>query len=183
MPFASRRIHPGRIRPWHLGLVLGVCVILAAGLTWAAVTPQHKVQKARPAATSVHVTPPTRVCGNRAILGGGPATAPPGAVTVPAGDDSAVNWSQPSTTYWFAPGQHTLGAGQYTQIIPGSGATFTGAPGAVLDGRHSNYYAFGGDATNVTISYLTIQNFGTTGGNQNQGVVNENSRGRLENRA
>ena len=74
MPFASRRIHLRRIRPWHLGLVLGVCVILAAaGLTWAAVTPsQHKVQTARPTATSVHVTPPTRVCGNRAILGGGP---------------------------------------------------------------------------------------------------------------
>jgi hypothetical protein len=177
MPFASRRIHLRRIRPWHLGLVLGVCVILAAaGITWAAVTPSpHKVQTTRPTATSVHVTPPTRVCGNRATLGGGPATAPPGAVTVPAGDDSAVNWSQPSATYWFAPGQHTLGAGQYTQIIPGSGATFTGAPGAVLDGQHSNYYAFGGDATNVTISYLTIQNFGTTGGNQNQGVVNENS--------
>jgi hypothetical protein len=177
MPFAPRRIHLRRIRPWHLGLVLGVCVILAAaGITWAAVTPsQHKVQTARPTATSVNATPPTRVCGNRAILGGGPATAPSGAVTVPAGDDSAVNWSQPGATYWLAPGQHTLGAGQYTQVIPGSGATFTGAPGAVLDGQHSNYYAFGGDATNVTISYLTIQNFGTTGGNQNQGVVNENS--------
>jgi hypothetical protein len=38
-----------------------------------------------------------------------------------------------------------------------------------------NFYAFGGDAPNVTISYLRVQNFGTTGGNQDQGVVNHNS--------
>ena len=30
------------------------------------------------------------VCGNSAILGGGPATAPRGAITVPAGDNNGV---------------------------------------------------------------------------------------------
>ncbi|MGH3276770.1 MAG: right-handed parallel beta-helix repeat-containing protein, partial [Streptosporangiaceae bacterium] len=45
----------------------------------------------------------------------------------------------------------------------------------VLDGRHANYYAFGGDAPNVTISYLTVRDFGVIGGNNNEGVVNHNS--------
>ena len=38
-----------------------------------------------------------------------------------------------------------------------------------------NLYAFGGNATGVTISYLTVRNFGGEGENQDQGVVNENS--------
>jgi hypothetical protein len=45
----------------------------------------------------------------------------------------------------------------------------------VLNGGHANYYAFGGAAANVTISYLTIEDFGFNGGNQNQGVVNKDS--------
>ena len=68
-----------------------------------------------------------------------------------------------------------LGTGQYTQIIPGDGAAFIGAPGAILDGAHANDYAFGGSASHVTISYLTIENFGAWGDNEHQGVVNHNS--------
>jgi len=115
------------------------------------------------------------VCGNDAILGGGPSSAPRGAVTVPAGDNSGVDWGQANTTYWFAPGTHTLGPGQYTQIIPGPGSKYIGAPGAVINGEHDNFYAFGGTAPRVTISYLTIKDFGPRGGNQNQGVVNKDS--------
>ena len=118
---------------------------------------------------------PTRVCGNDTVLGGGPGSAPRGAVVVPAGLDSSVDFSQPDTTYWFAPGTHTLGSGQYMQIVPGNGSSFIGAPGAVLDGRHENNYAFGGYARDVTISYLTIKDFGAHGGNQNQGAVNNDS--------
>ncbi len=70
---------------------------------------------------------------------------------------------------------HLLGSGQFTQIIPGDGAAFVGAPGAILNGAHVNYYAFGGYASHVTISYLTIENFGGWGDNQNQGVVNHDS--------
>lgn len=119
--------------------------------------------------------PALHVCGNRSILGNGPQTAPRGAIKVPAGGNWRVNFGQPHTTYWFAPGAHTLGAGGYAQIDPGTGATFVGAPGAVLDGRHTNYYAFGGQASGVRISYLTIENFGTDGGNNNEGVVNHDS--------
>jgi hypothetical protein len=88
----------------------------------------------------------------------------------------------PHTTYWFAPGTHTLGTGQYSQIIPSNGDTFIGAPGAVLDGGHHNLYAFTQQASDVTIRYLTIQNFGAHGENGGQGVVNhdEGSGWRIE---
>jgi hypothetical protein len=38
-----------------------------------------------------------------------------------------------------------------------------------------NHYAFTGNAPNVTISYLTVRNFGVRGGNSNQGVANHDS--------
>ena len=102
-------------------------------------------------------------------------SAPAGAVTVPAGDDSTTAMSSggyvdlvydlaPNTTYWFAPGVHTLGASQYGQIAPQSGDTFLGAPGAILSGGGVNLSAFdnppaGYTDTGVTIEYLTIENF------------------------
>jgi len=134
-----------------------------------AVLPGVHVSAVPPVADSL------RVCGNSADLGNGPTAAPRGAIVVAAGNDSKVNWGSPNATYWFAPGVHILGPGIYTQIDPGNGASFIGAPGAILDGQHANYYAFVGYASNVTISYLTIENFGTNGGNMNEGVVNHNS--------
>ncbi len=167
-----------RITRWRVIVAIAAsCAVAAAGLTSAALGPWGH-QRARSAAgpvTPAAVAAPEPVCGNSQILGSGPVSAPAGAVTVPAGDDSAVDFTQPSRTYWFAAGVHTLGAGQYTQILPGSGATFTGAPGAILDGEHVNLYAFGGSAADVTISFLTVRNFGTVGGNQDQGVVNHDS--------
>ena len=123
------------------------------------------------------LSPPARICGNKAILARGPSAAPKGAVVIPAGDNSggvlAHNWTiRPDTTYWFAPGIHTLGLGRFNQIIPAQGDTFIGAPGAVLDGQHSNVYAFTQRANKVTIRYLTIQNFGARGDSDGQGVVN-----------
>ena len=120
-----------------------------------------------PAATPV--SPPVRVCGNSAILRGGPSSAPPGSITVPSGNNSGVNLGNANTTYWFTPGIHTLGPGQYNQIIPGPGSRYIGAPGAVIDGQHTNNTAFGGNAAGVTIKYLTIQNFSAP---SNQGAVN-----------
>jgi hypothetical protein len=80
-----------------------------------------------------------------------------------------------NTTYWLAPGTHRLGKGAYNQVFPHAGDVFIGAPGAVLDGRHENRYAFGGAAPHVTIMFLTVQNFGTVGDNNNEGVVNHDS--------
>lgn len=157
-------------------VVAAVAVAVAVGLTASRSTPplQHRPQTL-PAPAVQPVASPTRVCGNESVLGGGLRSAPARAVTVPAGDNSGFDWQRPHITYWFAPGTHTLGGGPYTQIIPGQGAKYVGAPGAVLDGRHANLYAFGGSAADVTISHLTIKNFGATGDNEDQGVVNHDS--------
>jgi parallel beta-helix repeat protein len=77
-----------------------------------------------------------------------------------------------NTTYWFAPGVHTLGSSVFSQILPKDGDRFIGAPGAVLDGQHLNYFAFTQGAKNVTVSYLTIRNFA---GAPDQFIVNHDS--------
>lgn len=124
------------------------------------------------AAAAYPTTPPAKICDNAEVLGAGPTAAPSGAVTVPAGNNSNVDFGQSGKTYWFAPGVHTLGTGQYSQIEPGSNTTFVGAPGAILDGQKLNNYAFTQRATGVTIKYLTIQNFKAP---NNEGVVNHDS--------
>ena len=116
--------------------------------------------------------PPVSVCGNASLLTG-PSSAPPGAVTVPSGDNSSIFASvlAASTTYWFAPGTHTLGSGQYAQVDASNNDTFVGGPGAILDGQDENNFAIAGSGTDVTIEYLTIQNFTAP---QSQGAVNQN---------
>jgi hypothetical protein len=89
----------------------------------------------------------------------GPATAPTGAIVVPAGNNGSLDLQQAGKTYWFAPGVHTLGTGEFDQIEPGDNSTYIGGPGAILDGQGQNNYAFTQHARNVTIKYLTIRNF------------------------
>ena len=188
MRSGRRRDYPRQLRRWPIGWVLVALAAGVAGLAWltltslrssgpAATAPGPASSAAGPGSPAADLPPPVRVCGNKAILGGGPSSPPKGAVVIPAGDNSdgvlAHNWTiQPQTTYWFAPGRHTLGTGQFGQIIPANGDTFIGAPGAILDGQHANLYAFTQMAPNVTIRYLTIQHFGAPGGNNGQGVVN-----------
>jgi parallel beta-helix repeat protein len=182
MTFRHRRID---LR-WGLTAGLAVGVIMMAGLIWYALVFMHssEVPASRAAGPA---SPPARICGNQAILAGGPASPPRGAVTIPAGDDSgtAIERSfaiRPDSTYWFAAGIHTLGTGELNEIIPAKGDTFVGAPGAILDGQGDNHYAFDGNASNVTIKYLTVQDFGhgssatsPSGDNANQAVVNHDS--------
>jgi hypothetical protein len=113
------------------------------------------------------------VCGNSGLLTG-PSSAPSGAITVAAGDNSSFgdNGLKANTTYWFAPGTHTLGTSEFGQIQPAQGDTFIGAPGAVLTGQGRNDSAFDGNATGVTIEYLTIEDFTPPG---SQGAVNHDS--------
>ncbi|MFC8125784.1 right-handed parallel beta-helix repeat-containing protein [Streptomyces sp. NPDC057302] len=114
-----------------------------------------------------------RVCADPAA---GPTKAPKGAVTVdPAkvGDLAAKTKSNPpKTTFWLRPGKHRLDPDRYAQIIPKKGNRYLGAPGAVLDGRKTNRYAFGGTADDVTIRYLTVQRFVAP---PDEGVVNHDS--------
>jgi hypothetical protein len=107
----------------------------------------------------------------------GPATRPAGAVTVLPTQDlqSLTDRYPPSTTFWLAPGVHHLPDGEYSQIQPKNDSTYIGAPGAVIDGRHTNLYAFGGDARGVRLAHFTVQNFGSGGDNQNEGVVNHDA--------
>jgi len=126
-------------------------------------------------AETTYPTAPTKVCGVASILNG-PATAPAGAIVVPAGNNEGLtpNWkddgfSASNKVFWFAPGVHTLGSDQFSQIQPGSGSTYIGAPGAIIDGQGKNENAFTGNASNVTIKYLTIRNFVTP---HDQGAVN-----------
>jgi hypothetical protein len=78
----------------------------------------------------------------------------------------------PGTTFWLAPGTHTLGRDEYGQVAPKDGDQYIGAPGAVLDGRGLNLYAFVGKAANVTIRDLTIRGFSPP---VDQGAVNHDS--------
>ncbi|MCC3766332.1 right-handed parallel beta-helix repeat-containing protein [Streptomyces sp. UNOC14_S4] len=120
--------------------------------------------------------PSTSVAQVCAKPGAGPAKAPAGAVTVdPAvtGDLAAkTKSSPPNTTFWLRPGKHTLESDRYAQVVPKEGNSYLGAPGAVLDGRKTNQYAFSGTARDVTIRYLTVQGFVPP---QNEGVVNHDS--------
>ena len=106
----------------------------------------------------------------------GPASAPAGAVTVDAGVDRDLTvkteTSPPGTTFWLAPGEHTIGWDQYGQVAPKDGNRYIGAPGAILDGRKHNMYAFVAKAPNVTISHLTIRGFVPPA---HEGVVNHDS--------
>ncbi len=106
----------------------------------------------------------------------GPANAPSGAVTVDPsvpGDLSAKTDSHPAgTTFWLKPGRHRLADDRYAQVEPKDGNTYIGAPGAVLDGRRTNQYAFGGGAHDVTVRHLTVQGFVAP---HDEGVVNHDS--------
>jgi hypothetical protein len=116
-----------------------------------------------------------KVCGSDGLAG--PAAPPAGAVTVTTADrlSAVVGQHDSGTTYWLAPGAHHLSDGAFDQVIPKDGDRFVGAPGAVLDGRQKNKYAFGGHAAGVTISHLTVENFGAKAQNNNEGVVNHDS--------
>lgn len=123
-----------------------------------------------PTTTTAPPPPPPAdyaVCGTEGLKG--PATPPAGAVIVPAGDNSGVDFRKPNTTYYFESGTHTLGTGEFDQISPADGATFVGAPGAVIDGKGVNRYLFTGHAVNVTVKYLTVTGFAPP---IQEGVVN-----------
>ncbi len=128
---------------------------------------------ARPEPTAAPSAPVARVCDRP---GPGPAKAPAGAVTVDpsvTGDLAAkTRTSPPRTTFWLRPGTHRLGPDRYAQVVPKEGNTYLGAPGAVLDGRGTNQYAFGGTARDVTVRHLTVRGFVAP---HDEGVVNHDS--------
>jgi hypothetical protein len=133
-----------------------------------------------PTAGGAPTAPPVTWCENG--LPTSPySSAPSGAVTVPAGNNSAQFQNQlpANTTYWFAPGTHTDAS-----IAPSDGDTFLGAPGAIMNGGNTIPYAFVGEYNdtsdqNVVIKYLTIEDYdpmqggGAVNGNGNNGWTEE----------
>jgi Right handed beta helix region len=122
---------------------------------------------------------PARAVSLGAVCGNQPAsypTPPAGAVLVdPAVDNDLYTrtLSHPAgTTFWLRPGRHTLGTDSYGQVIPKNGNVYLGAPGAVLDGRGVNRYAFTGQARDVVIRNLTVERFAAP---RDEGVVNHDS--------
>jgi hypothetical protein len=159
----------------------GLLLVVPAGPSGAATTTSSSPvvpSTGKGAASSSSGAPrtPNRVCGKPALLDG-PSSPPTGAVTVAPSVNlpNLVAADPPGTTFWLSPGTYEFGGGKYSQVIPKDGDRFIGAPGAVLNGEHVNYYAFTQHATNVTVEYLTVKNFGVRGGNNNQGVVNHDS--------
>ncbi len=148
--------------------------VFAAGLVASNAAPWQGKARLAEAELQWPSEPPARICGNAALLDG-PETPPEGAVIVPAGSNAGFDFNRPGATFWFAPGVHTLGDDLYGQIIARNNATYVGAPGAIIDGRNLNLYAFTGTATNVTIRHLTIRNFGRGLDNNNEGVVNHDA--------
>lgn len=109
-------------------------------------------------------------------LAAGPDQAPSGAVQVDPSVEGDLRTktkaNPPGTTFWLRKGIHRLGSGQYDQVVPKEGNTYLGAPGAVVDGRMVNQYAFTGKASGVTIKYLTVRGFAAP---HDEGVVNHDS--------
>ena len=102
-------------------------------------------------------------------------TPPDGAVVVEPVDGEVQRQTAAhprGTTFWLAPGTHTLGEDEYGQIMPKAGNVYLGAPGAVVDGRGLNRYAFTGDAPDVVLRNLTVQHFVAR---RDEGVVNHDS--------
>jgi hypothetical protein len=165
-------VHAGPTRTRRVTMLAALPLLLAVACTSSpGQSPvDHPDGKASQA---VGAPSPAAVCDH---LPPGPDSPPQGAVRVdPAveGDLAAkTKASQPGTVFWLAGGRHTLSRQQYDQVLPQDGDTFIGAPGAVLDGQHLNQYAFGGSARNVTIRFLTVQNFIAP---LNEGVVNHDS--------
>jgi hypothetical protein len=142
-----------------------------SGTTASSVAPSSPAEPR----TSAPISPVAKMCDSPALEG--PSKAPDGAVEVSTERNLAdvVRDHSERTTYWLSPGVHNLGDNIYDQVMPHRGDTFIGAPGAILDGEHQNRYAFGGDASDVTIKFLTVQNFGSARDNNNEGVVNHDS--------
>jgi len=147
-----------------------LAVVVALGTTACTASPTADSDTGVPRAPTGTVA---AVCGHTKP---GPGKAPAGAVEVDPdvpGALSAKTKQYPAgTTFWLAPGTHALGDGEFDSVQVKDGDAYLGAPGAILDGRRLNKYAFTSESTDVTIRGLTVRGFVPP---QDEGVVNHDS--------
>ncbi len=159
----------GRRRAALVVVTALVAAAVSSGLAPVPPSVAPSVQAAA-AVTGAPTSPPARICGNLGVLEG-PSTPPAGSVRVDPGtnlqDLTAAHLA--GTVFWLAPGRHTLTDSIYNNVRPKDGNIYVGAPGAVLDGRRINRFAFTAQARNVAIRHLTITGFEAP---RNQAVVN-----------
>ncbi|WP_433167810.1 right-handed parallel beta-helix repeat-containing protein [Kribbella sp. CA-247076] len=186
----------GRSSAWYrdarivgAAALIVVAALVAIGLAVTGDDPSPGPAQAGPATTptaaqqspapTAPTTPPAKICDTASALSG-PAQPPAGAVVVNPGQNvnQLTEESPAGTTFYLTAGTHLLGTGPYAQVIPKEGNTYVGAPGAVMDGRKQNRYAFTGYAAGVTVKNLTIQNFGAPRTNNDEGVVNHDAAAR-----
>jgi hypothetical protein len=122
----------------------------------------------------------TTVCGTSTLQSPYSASndAPLGTTTnvvnVAVGDDNGDTLNTANTTYYFAPGSHNLGTGEYDQVQMGANdwyvGEYSGGTGATLTGQYDNEFGFiSNDADAVStatadhIEYFTIEGFTTYG--------------------
>jgi hypothetical protein len=95
------------------GVVVPLGVLLAASLgvgSWPIASADAATRSSGASSLGAPSAPPARVCGNQSVLRG-PSTAPAGAVRMAAGTNVPTSTFAPNTTYWLAPGVHTVGGG------------------------------------------------------------------------
>ena len=134
-------------------------MMLFAGIAYPAAA-ADQTSKPSTVLTSMATAKPTAVCGNPAILNG-PTSPPAGAVVFnPVTNLNDATRANPAgATFYLTGGSHLLGTSEYGQVIPKDGNTYIGAPGAVLDGKGINRYAFTQHARGVRIAHLTVTGF------------------------
>ncbi|MGH3925119.1 MAG: right-handed parallel beta-helix repeat-containing protein, partial [Pseudonocardiaceae bacterium] len=143
--------------PCRLALLLPMLVVLA--LVLAACSSASDAQPPPTGGVAAPPDPPRQVAAVCDRTVPGPDSAPPGAITIdPAIDGDVVAKTKsnpPGSTFWLRPGTHTLGPDEFGQVAPKDGNTYLGAPGAIIDGRGLNRYAFTTQARDVRIRHLT----------------------------
>jgi parallel beta-helix repeat protein len=125
----------------------GLVLVLVGALTALAGAAPEPVRAPQPSVTPSSREP--RHAASSCLAAGG--------VSISTGDNaqSVVNAHGAGTTYIVKAGTHL----RNFSVQPKSGDRFCGEPGAVLDGGRSLANAFYGDATDVTLDSITVQEY------------------------
>ena len=142
---------PVTLAPWtpHPPSGAAGCAVAAVLFACTAAAAERRAAGQRPARRT-NPTRPRRRPGDRAVCGNARAgpddragrrgRGRPGGRRRPR--PPRPTRTRPGTTFWLAPGTHTLGDDEYDQVTPKDGNIYVGAPGAIARRpRQVNHYA------------------------------------------